>query len=201
MISYIKGKAEYIGGNYVIMENNGIGYKIFVSDMTAARIPRDKEIKIYTYMSVREDDISLFGFSSREELNMFNMLIGVSGIGPKGALAILAALSPGDIALAIITDDVKTLSSGQGIGKKTAQRIILELKDKMAKEKDTENIADTAAVTAAIDIERSDEKNDAFSALIMLGFERGEAMKAISAVYEDGMNTEKIVSLALKKLS
>ncbi|MBR1737157.1 MAG: Holliday junction branch migration protein RuvA [Firmicutes bacterium] len=201
MISYIKGKAEYIGSNYVIIDNNGIGYKIFVSDLTAARIPRDKEIKIYTYMSVREDDISLFGFSSREELSMFNMLIGVSGIGPKGALALLAALSPGDIALAIITDDVKTLSSGQGIGKKTAQRIILELKDKMAKENTAENIADAAAVTAAMDIEKSDEKNDAFSALIMLGFERGEAMKAISAVYEDGMNTEKIVSLALKKLS
>lgn len=198
MISFIKGEIEYIGEDFIIVENGGIGYNIKVSPMTISRLPqRGIEVKIYTFMNVKEDDISLFGFMSLEELEMFNRLITVSGVGPKGALSILAASAPSDIALAIITEDVKTLSAGQGVGKKIAQRIILELRDKI----NTEDAIVGHGLDMGVISEIGGEKEEALEGLIALGFSRGEAVKAINAISEDNISAGELISRALKALS
>ncbi len=196
MISYIRGELVYIGIDSIIVENNGIGYNIGVSSKTAARLPHINEtVKIFTYMSVKEDGITLFGFMSREELDMFNMLIGVNGVGPKGALAVLSVLSPAEIALAVVSNDIKTLSSGKGVGKKMAERIALELRDKVSNSENTDQ--GTVYTTAVSD---SSEKSDALAGLIVLGYSRTEAAKAVDAVYKDGMTSGDIIKLALKAL-
>lgn len=196
MISYIKGELVYIGNDSVIVDNNGIGYNIGVSSNTITRLPHINEtVKIFTYMNVKEDGITLFGFISKEELNMFNMLIGVNGVGPKGALAVLSVLSPGEIALAVASNDIKTLSSGKGVGKKMAERIALELRDKVAKT-ESADLGDIH-VTAVSD---SSEKSDALAGLLVLGYSRTEAAKAVDSVYKDGMTSGDIIKLALKAL-
>lgn len=199
MISYIKGSFEYIGEGFVIIENNSIGYNIQVTASTQAKLSKIKnEVKVFTYMNVKEDEISLFGFLSMEELKMFSLLITVSGVGPKGALSLLDALSPYKIALAIITSDIKVLSSGQGIGKKIAQRIALELKDKV----NSEDAMDLPNVDV-IENENADnsDANEAVEALIALGFGKGEAVKAVSSIYTEGMDSSKAISLALKAIN
>lgn len=199
MISYIKGSLEYIGEGFVIIENNSIGYNIQVTASTQAKLSKIKnEVKVFTYMNVKEDEISLFGFLSMEELKMFSLLITVSGVGPKGALSLLDALSPYKIALAIITSDIKILSSGQGIGKKIAQRIALELKDKV----NSEDAMDLPNVDV-IENENADnsDANEAVEALIALGFGKGEAVKAVSSIYTEGMDSSKAISLALKAIN
>ncbi len=199
MISYIKGELVYIGENSIIVDNNGIGYNVCVSGATVYRLPHiNNEIRIFTYMDVKEDSIQLYGFMTRDELNMFNMLITVSGIGPKGALAILSALTPKDIVLAVSYGDKNALSVGKGIGKKTAERIILELKDKIGAFSGEER-EDTVINTVSI-IEDRDERNDAVAGLVSLGFTKSEALKAVEAVYKQGMDSGKIISAALKVL-
>lgn len=196
MISYIKGELVYIGNDSVIVDNNGIGYNIGVSSNTLAKLPHINEtVKIFTYMNVKEDGVTLFGFTSKEELNMFNMLIGVNGVGPKGALAVLSVLSPGEIALAVASNDIKTLSSGKGVGKKMAERIALELRDKVAKSES----ADLGAAAVSFKADPS-EKNDALAGLLVLGYSRTEASRAVDAVYKDGMTGGDIIKLALKVL-
>lgn len=193
MISYIKGSVEYIGNDYVVLENNGIGYNIQVSPTTASSVSMKKEVRIYTYMNVKENELSLFGFLTREELNMFNILIGVNGVGPKSAIGLLGALSPSQLALAIATEDIKALSVGQGIGKRIAQRIALELKDKVG--------ADTISTGEQL-VTKTDtttgERAEALSALMALGFTKGEADGAINSVFVSGMETAEIISKALK---
>lgn len=199
MISYIKGSLEYIGEGFIIIENNAIGYNIQVSESTQARISKVKsEVKVFTYMNVKEDGLSLFGFLSMEELNMFGLLITVSGVGPKGALSLLNSLSPYQLALAIITSDIKVLSSGQGIGKKIAQRIALELKDKV-KSEDALDLPKTDIIESEEEVNSG--AGEAVEALIALGFGKGEAVKAVSAVFEEGMDVGKAISLALKKVN
>lgn len=197
MISYISGVLKYIMQEYIIVDNGGIGYSISVSPKTIGLLPSIGEnVCIYTYMSVSESGISLYGFSSMEELELFNSIIGVSGIGPKGALGILGAVSPSQFVMAVLTDDIKTLSSAPGIGKKTAQRLVLELKDKLdpARAADIEGL-EVSAVTA-----ESGEKEEAIEALVVLGFAKADAVKAVGAVYMDSMTAEKAVSLALRVL-
>ncbi len=197
MISYISGVLKYIMQEYIIVDNGGIGYSISVSPKTIGLLPSIGEnVCIYTYMSVSESGISLYGFSSMEELELFNSIIGVSGIGPKGALGILGAVSPSQFVMAVLTDDIKTLSSAPGIGKKTAQRLVLELKDKLdpARAADIDGL-EVSAVTA-----ESGEKEEAIEALVVLGFAKADAVKAVGAVYMDSMTAEKAVSLALRVL-
>jgi len=135
MFAYIKGTLEYKCSDYLIVEANGIGYKIFTSISTIETAGRvGEQVKIYTYLHVREDIINLYGFLTQEELGMFELLISVSGIGPKAAISVLSSISPSKFGLAVITDDIKTLTKAPGIGNKTAQRIILELKDKIKNE-------------------------------------------------------------------
>lgn len=196
MISFIKGIVEYINEGHIVIENNGIGYDINVSSATTGRLKLHSEAKIYTYMAVREDEISLYGFMSREEFNMFNLLIGVTGVGPKSALSLLGSMAPSELALAIITDDIKALSGGQGIGKKTAQRIALELRDKISNE---QAASDRSVITAAVS--DSSARNEAMEGLMALGFSKAEANKAIAQVYSEDMTSSQIISKALRALS
>ena len=197
MISYISGILKYKGTDSVIIENNGIGFRIFASADTISRLPAsNNEAKLYTHMNVKEDDLSLFGFLSMEELNMFHRLITVKGVGPKGATALLASLTPAQISLAVITDDVKTLSSGQGVGKKTAQQIILDLKGKI---ETTEAAGATIGKPAAVKAQSS-EKSEAEEALLALGFGKPEAQKALDAVFDENLTASELISRALKVL-
>ena len=193
MISYVKGTVAYIGNDCIVVDNNGIGYNIQVSSSTASAVVMEKEVQIYTYMNVKENELSLFGFLTKEELNMFNLLISVNGVGPKSAVAMLGALSPSQLALAIATEDIKALSVGQGIGKKIAQRIALELKDKVGADTITTGVELVQKVDVA-----TGERAEALSALMELGFTKNEAENAIKAVFVNGMATEEIISKALK---
>lgn len=193
MISYVKGTVAYIGNDCIVVDNNGIGYNIQVSPSTASAVVMEKEVKIYTYMNVKENELSLLGFLTKEELNMFNLLIGVNGVGPKSAVAMLGALSPSQLALAIATEDIKALSVGQGIGKKIAQRIALELKDKVG----ADTITTGVEIVQKVDV-TTGERAEALSALMALGFTKNEAENAIKAVFVNGMATEEIISKALK---
>ena len=193
MISYVKGTVAYIGNDCIVVDNNGIGYNIQVSSSTASAVVMEKEVQIYTYMNVKENELSLFGFLTKEELNMFNLLISVNGVGPKSAVAMLGALSPSQLALAIATEDIKALSVGQGIRKKIAQRIALELKDKVGADTITTGIELVQKVDVA-----TGERAEALSALMALGFTKNEAENAIKAVFVNGMATEEIISKALK---
>lgn len=193
MISYVKGTVAYIGNDCIVVDNNGIGYNIQVSSSTASAVVMEKEVQIYTYMNVKENELSLFGFLTKEELNMFNLLISVNGVGPKSAVAMLGALSPSQLALAIATENIKALSVGQGIGKKIAQRIALELKDKVGADTITTGVELVQKVDVA-----TGERAEALSALMALGFTKNEAENAIKAVFVNGMATEEIISKALK---
>ncbi|WP_058485043.1 Holliday junction branch migration protein RuvA [Defluviitalea phaphyphila] len=196
MISYVKGRLEYIGESYIIIEVNGIGYKINIPSSTIEKLPSLRsELKMFTYFYVKEDEMSLYGFLSREELTMFERLISVSGIGPKVAVGILSTISPQDLCLAVITEDIKTLSTAPGVGKKTAQRMILELKDKI----DT-----VETLQSSVDDSRLRENNvsqEAISALIALGYSRIDGTKAVQAVFEEGMTVEEVIKAALNKLA
>ncbi len=200
MYAYIKGKLAYKHNDYIIVEANGIGYRINTSLSTVEAAGQDgAEVKVFTHLYVREDIMSLYGFITQEELGMFELLITVSGVGPKAAISLLSAVSPSKFGLAVITDDAKTLTRAQGIGSKMAQRIILELKDKIKKEQ-------LAAVSGASKEEtaaavRGDSKvSEAVSALMVLGYTAVEASRAVSAVYSDEMDLEAIIKNSLKNL-
>lgn len=203
MISYVKGKLEYIGDDFILVEANGIGYQIFVSSKTVAALPQiHSMLQIFTYMNVREDGISLFGFSTMEELSVFHRLILVSGIGPKGALGFLAALEPQEIVMAVLSEDIKTLMKAPGVGKKTAQRMVLDLKDKFRTEEFLPAFMDedTKGFFQEEKGETGEAKHLAIEALAALGYSRSEAAQAVSKVYQDGIETEQLLKLALKKM-
>lgn len=198
MISYINGVLKIIEDSFVIVETNGIGYSIQMSPYTISRLPAvNGQVKIYTFMSVSENDISLFGFLSMEELNMFNRLKTVNGVGGKSAMAILGVLTPAEISLAVITEDIKMLSKCPGIGKKTAQRIALELKDKVS---DRDALGQVSDINVSSAVEMSSDKADAVEALIALGFSRSESVMAVGKIDGD-YSSNQLVSQALKLLS
>ena len=200
MISHIKGILEHKDVDYIIVDVNGIGYKVFTSLSTIQSLKEvGSEVKIYTYLQVREDNLSLFGFASTEELKMLELLLKVSGVGPKVAISIISNLSPSKFSLAVITDDVKTLSKVPGIGMKTAQRIILELKDKIKKEQ--KDITYYSEDNDTFDADKKDTKaSEAIAALMVLGYTALEASRAVSAVYSDDLDLEDIIKNSLKKL-
>lgn len=199
MISYISGIYTGHSADAVIIECNGIGFCIRVPETVFTRLPaKNSEFKLYTYLHVKEDIMQLYGFISREEQEMFELLIGVSGIGPKGALAILSALSMDTLRFAIYAQDAKTIAKAPGIGLKTAQKMILELKDKIS-------IADTLGeqetqISGAVDSGASANRAEAIEALVALGFSMSEAVKAVSGVKDiETLSTEAIIKAALKK--
>ena len=194
MYSYIKGRIEYKATDYFVMDNNGMGYKIFSSLSTIDKLEIGQEAKAYTYMYVREDLICLYGFSSPEELRVFELLISVSGIGPKVASAVLSSLSPSKFGLALITGDVQVLKSVPGIGLKTAQRMILELKDKMK----TNEVLDVPQVEIC---NSNDSVSEAINALQVLGYSAVEAMKVLKSIDVNNLGVEDIIKQSLKNLS
>lgn len=204
MISFVKGELAEVFDDIIVLENNGIGYNIHVPASLISNLPQIGEsFKVYTYLQVREDALSLFGFLTRDDLDVFKMLINVNGIGPKAALAILSTITPDDLRFAVLSEDVKLISRAPGIGAKTAQRVIIELKDKLklsdAFEKafGSENKnADThaAALNAA--------KNEAIEALVALGYGSSEAIRAVRQVEDvENKTSDTILKEALRKLA
>ena len=194
MIGYIKGTVENIGIDYVLIENNEIGYKLNASSNTLSQLSEGDRTKMYTKMIVREDDISLCGFYSKEELDMFNLLTSVSKIGTKLGLAILSFATPSQIQLYISTSDTKTLSKAPGVGKKTAERMVLELKDKLGKL----NISgEDLGGKPAMSIPTTSD-GEAIDALVALGYTGQESKVAVDFVKQPGMGVEDIVKKALE---
>lgn len=206
MIHYIKGKVTETFDNIIVIENNGIGYEMTVPSSSALYIASSEtEVTAYTAMVVREDDVSLYGFDDRESLKMFRMLQTVSGIGAKAAVSILSALTVNDIKKAIVFNDPDMLSRAQGVGKKTAQRVVLELKDKVDAESlsgspggDGRAVAAAAAGAASGELEAI---SDAISALVMLGYTKADASEAIAKTGLENASAEDYIKAALKKLS
>lgn len=197
MISYIKGTLEIKAKDYIVVDVGGIGYKIFMSDTSINELEKNKEVKIYTYMKVREDDISLYGFLNNEELVTFELLISVGGVGAKSSITILSNITPSKFALAVITNDVTTLKKLPGIGAKTAARIILELKDKMKTEQSIENSNDSKIKEA---ITLDNKAGDALEALCVLGYTRKDVEKALSNIDTNKLTVEEIIKQGLKYL-
>ncbi len=200
MFAYIKGILSYKNNEYLVVEANGVGYKIFTAMSTVDSIGSvDSEVKVFTHLYVREDIMSLYGFKTQEELGMFELLISVSGVGPKAAISVISSVSPSKFGLAVITDDTKTLTKAQGIGNKMAQRIILELKDKIKKE---QLVAVYLPAEEEADVNRDNARaSEAVSALMVLGYTPLEASRAVSAVYSEDMDLEQIIKNALKGLA
>ena len=197
MFSYIKGTVQYKDSDMLIIENNGIGYNIYTSLQTLGEISEiGSSVVIYTYMNVKEDAINLYGFLRKEELNTFKMLISVSGVGPKVARAILSTLSPSKFSLAIITKDEKALIRAPGVGKKAAQRIILELQDKIKQEE--LSIINDDKIESIVDNNEGGNVKEAISALMVLGYDYNKAADIVTKIYKEGMEVEELVKMALK---
>ena len=197
MIAYIKGTLEIKTKGYVVIEVNGIGYKIFMAENAIEKLGTiGEKVQVHTYMRVREDDISLYGFLTNEELRMFELLLGVGGIGAKGALAILSNITPSKFALAVISNDVGILKKIPGIGAKTAQRIILELKDKMK----TDNAIETEDTTIKTAIKLDNKANDAIEALCVLGYTRKDVETVLGKIDTQTLTVEEIIKQCLKYL-
>lgn len=194
MYAYIKGSLEIKGNDYVVIETGGIGYKVFAPITTINKLGEiGEQVKVYTHYHVREDEISLYGFYSLEELRMFELLISVSGVGAKSANSILANITPSSFALAVITNNVKELTKLPGIGAKSAQRIILELKDKL---KNDEALPSNDPIYTEV-IANDDNASEAVSALQVLGYPIKEATKAVASFDASKMSVEDIIKKAL----
>lgn len=193
MISFIKGEVEQITHNSVIIDNNGIGYRVFVPVSVTEINKVGSSIKLSTYLHVAENIMALYGFNNNEELSLFELLISVSGIGPKGAIGIISQANPRDFVRAIITEDTKEITKAPGIGLKTAQRLILELKDKLKNIKAEDLVQGNGEVM-------SSEKDDAVDALLALGYPLKDIQQAVASVSSDE-SAENIIKLALRSLS
>lgn len=197
MYAYFIGRVTEYTVDGIVLEANNVGYNIKVTGETREILAsRDGEVKVYTYTYVKEDTLSLFGFLTREELSLFEKMLTVSGIGPKGALAILAALPYDALIYAILTGDAKSISKAQGIGSKTAQRLIIDLKDKISAQALPE-IA--AGVENAVSGE-TEAMREAIEACVALGYSNQEAKRAVKEIGEQNLSAEEYVKLALKKL-
>lgn len=193
MYEYIIGNVVNVYEDYLVIENNGIGYKIYSTKNLLSKLDKSSDIKIYTYLDVREDEMLLFGFSSKEEKEMFELLLLVSKVGPKTAVGVLSTLSSKDIKLAILSNNVEVLCKAPGIGKKTANRIILELKDR---------IDDTIDSSSEFDLKYDDNcMEEAIRALTVLGYTKREIDSVMFKIDTKELDTEEIIKVALKKLS
>lgn len=200
MFYYIEGKVAHLEPGLAVIDCGGVGYACHTSQNTCAALRPGDTAKLYTHLYVREEIFDLYGFAEQDELNCFRMLIGVSGVGPKAALAILSSAPPSQLALSIITGDEKLLTRAPGIGKKIAQRIVLELKDKLAKEQKSSggstvisNLPTAAAAESAV--------SEAISALMVLGYSQAEATGAMQGMELSECSAEDIIRLCLKKLA
>ena len=192
MIGYVKGILEEADDQCIIVDNHGIGYRIFVpGSVFSGAIPIGQEVKIYTYLNVKEDAMQLYGFATRDDLRVFKLLLGVNGIGPKAGLGILSALSADDLRFAVLADDAAAIAKAPGIGKKTAQKLILELKDKLANQ----------SAAGIPETEGDNQLQEAVQALVALGYPNTDALRAVKKVEgAETMDVETLLKAALKKM-
>ncbi len=196
MFYYLNGTVAETGANLAVIDCGGVGYACATTNYTISQLKRGETAKLYTYLHVREEIFELYGFATQSELNSFKMLLGVSGVGPKAALAILSATTPDQLALAIVTGDEKSLTAAQGIGKKIAQRIILELKDKLAKEQTSFS---PDGISAPI-VVRNDKSGEAAAALAVLGYTSQDISVALKGLDMENLPLEEVIRQALKKM-
>lgn len=198
MIYNLRGKLTYTDPSFAVVECGGVGFKCFVSINTVTSIgPVGNEVSIFTYMSIREDAMDLYGFSTQTELDAFKLLISISGVGPKAAIAILSALTPDKLAIAVSSGDAKSIQAAQGVGKKTAERIVLELKDKMG------GIATGSVASVVENIQNASTNNnssEAVEVLVSLGYTQSEASAAV-ATLDQGLSVDDMIRKGLKLLS
>lgn len=198
MFAYIKGSLEMKSKNYIVIDVGGLGYKIFMSETAINEIGEiGGNIKVFTYYRVREDDISIFGFRTQEELRMFELLLSVSGVGAKSALAMLSCIEPSDFAIAVISNNIKLLTQIPGIGTKSAQRIILELKDKLKAEQNEEQIEQSKLKSAKV----NETVQEAISGLMVLGYSRKDIEKAFEHLTVESLSVEDLIKNGLILLS
>lgn len=201
MVSYVRGELVAIEEEKVIVDVNGVGFGIFMPAQSMNYLPMiGEEVRLHTYMNVREDAIQLFGFLTKDDLKVFKLVIGVSGIGPKGGLSILSQLSPDDLRFAVMANDSKAIAKAPGIGKKTAEKLIIELKDKLSIE-DVLNKVDDSETIVANTGASNEIQAEAVQALVALGYGNTESMKAVKKVSTDEDTTvEELLKLALKNM-
>ena len=206
MFYYLSGKLALLKNDLAVIDVGGVGYKLTISGTTYEAMPANRSVKdppivkLFTYLAVREDGLELFGFATETELATFRLLITVSGVGPKAAMAILSHLTPEKFALAVCTDDKKTISKANGIGPKTAARVILELKDKLMKENGSFAGEAPASIAAVASPVKNNKLAEATDALMVLGYSRAEAMAAMKDMDIAKMELEEIIRLSLKRL-
>ena len=196
MFYYLNGVISAIEANLAVVDCGGVGFACNTTGYTLSQLQVGKQHKLFTHCNVREDAFDIFGFSTKEELNCFERLIGVSGVGPKVGLAILSAMTPGQFSLAVMTGDEKTLTMAQGVGKKMAQRIILELKDKMAGEMPDQSFQGAAVIPAA----SGNKVSEASAALASLGYSQSEIGAALKGLDVENMSVEDIVRSGLRAM-
>ncbi len=196
MIAFLKGRVEYVDETGAVIDVNGVGFSVTMPSIDINKLPEiGAEVMVYTYMYVREDVMELFGFSNKESIKYFKKLIGVSGVGPKAAIALLSALTPSELALAIISSDAKMIGRAKGIGPKMAQRIVLELKGKV----ETEDAIEMPG--KAEPIYKPTVDSAAVNALIALGCSPSEAQKTVMQITGENLTTEDVIKEALRRIS
>ncbi len=197
MFYYVNGIVAEIDANLAVIDCNGVGYACATTNYTLSQLKKGEKAKLYTYLNVREDAVDLFGFASQSELNSFKMLLGVSGVGPKAALSILSSTTPGNLAMSVVMGDEKALTAAPGIGKKIAQRIILELKDKLAKEQASGSFEVGGSVPVIV---QNSKASEASAALAVLGYTAQDIALALNGIDMEALPLEEIIRQALKKM-
>ena len=198
MFYYLSGTVAEIEANLAVIDCGGVGYACSTTNYTLSQLKKGERAKLYTYMNVREDAVDLFGFASQSELHSFKMLIGVSGVGPKAALSILSSTTPGNLAMSVVMGDEKALMAAPGIGKKIAQRIILELKDKLAKEQQSGGF-EVGGVSIPVPQQNS-KAGEASAALAVLGYGSQDIAAALRGIDMENLTLEEIIRQALKRM-
>ena len=199
MFYYVSGPVADIEPGLAVIDCGGVGYACATTNYTLSRLKKGTPAKLYTYLNVREDAMELFGFADQSELRSFKLLISVSGVGPRAALAILSAVTPQQLALAVVAGDEKALTAANGIGKKIAQRVILELKDKLAKGQSFGTAGESYG-GSGITVIPENKLSEASAALAVLGYSQGEINLALKGLDLEGLTLEQIIKAALKKM-
>ena len=198
MIGYLKGTVAQLSGEYCFLDVQGVGYRVFIPSSTRQQLAINATATLYTYLNVREDALLLYGFYSNDEYELFQHLIGITGVGPKVALGVLSAINPADFRVAVSQNNAALLTRIPGIGKKTAERLILELKDKLGLGAGQQPAAKLDAFTGAA---VQDAAQEALQALVALGYSQGEIIPLIHKVKTDGQSAEELIKLVLKEFA
>ena len=196
MIGFVEGIIEYIDVDKIVVNNNGVGYNVFMPASQIDTLNVDETVRVFTYLNVREDAMQLFGFLTRDDLEVFKLLITVNGIGPKGGLAVLSTITTDDLRVAVISEDAKAISKAPGIGAKTAQKVIIELKDKLNLEDVLEPKLD-----ANFQVNDNTSRSEAVMALVALGYSQADAYRAVKSIDNiEELDVENVIKMALKKI-